>query len=79
MICNCGGTTRQSTWETVDGWTHYADTCTACGRYHRWPSKQPEVPVCPAGSKSANAAGEAETLPLFAMEPVAAGGMSCGN
>jgi len=38
MVCKCGGTTRGSTWKTVDGWIHFADTCTACGRYHRWPS-----------------------------------------
>lgn len=43
MICHCGGVTRAGTWETIDGYTHFSDTCGKCGRYHRWPSKAPEA------------------------------------
>lgn len=43
MVCSCGGTTRSSRWKTADGWIHYSDTCTACGRYHRSPSVHEET------------------------------------
>lgn len=46
MVCSCGGWTRSSTWETVDGDKHYAETCNACGRYHRLASVKVDDSVC---------------------------------